>query len=210
MNGARQITNKVTTSLGPLFSAAIFLAYGNHWDVSLVQNVMLFGTSMTSLVVLLCFCFRSVREIEQVGSSNSKSTNGRTYICGRFEALSSLESLHQLAFDSTVSQVFKQDVKQDQTSIEFQSHAPSLQTPDNVLTEQWDLQMHCRTLGWHGAKAQRKQKVAPSNSNIYIRLPAESELGIHASLRVSWVFVRSLDPRFRQWKDSLQKDSDCI
>jgi len=65
INGARQITNKITTSLGPLFSAAIFLYCGNHWDVSLVQNVMLFGTGMTSLVVALCFCFRSSQEIEQ-------------------------------------------------------------------------------------------------------------------------------------------------
>eukprot|EP00913_Durusdinium_trenchii_P027721 g25994.t1 len=65
INGARQITNKVTTSLGPLFSAAIFLSYGNHWDVGLVQNVMLFGTGMTSVVVALCFFFRSTQEIEQ-------------------------------------------------------------------------------------------------------------------------------------------------
>ena len=65
VNGARQITNKVTTSLGPLFSAAIFIAYGNQWDVRLVQNVMLFGTGMTSVVVALCFCFRASEEIEQ-------------------------------------------------------------------------------------------------------------------------------------------------
>lgn len=65
INGARQITNKFTTSLGPLFSAAIFVAYGNKWDVGLVQNVMLFGTGMTSAVVALCFCFRASEEIEQ-------------------------------------------------------------------------------------------------------------------------------------------------
>lgn len=65
VNGARQITNKVTTSLGPLFSATIFIACGNTWSVDLVKNVMLFGTLMTSLTVLLCFCFRSSQEIEQ-------------------------------------------------------------------------------------------------------------------------------------------------
>ncbi|CAE6939548.1 unnamed protein product [Symbiodinium natans] len=64
-NGARQITNKVTTSLGPLISAAIFLYCGNQWDMGLVQNVMLLGTGMTSVVVALCFCFRSSLETEQ-------------------------------------------------------------------------------------------------------------------------------------------------
>lgn len=65
VNGARQITNKVTTSLGPLISAAIFLYCGNRWDVSLVQNVMLLGTAMTGFVVAMCFCFRSSLEIQQ-------------------------------------------------------------------------------------------------------------------------------------------------
>mmetsp|Transcript_52323 Transcript_52323/g.150780 ORF Transcript_52323/g.150780 Transcript_52323/m.150780 type:complete len:722 (-) Transcript_52323:292-2457(-) len=65
VNGARQITNKVTTSMGPLFSAAIFMACGNTWSIELVTNVMLFGTLMTMLTVLLCFCFRSTQEIEQ-------------------------------------------------------------------------------------------------------------------------------------------------
>lgn len=65
VNGARQITNKVTTSLGPLFSAAIFLWFGNSWNIELVQNVMLFGTMMTTFTVMLCFCFRSSQEIEQ-------------------------------------------------------------------------------------------------------------------------------------------------
>lgn len=51
--------------LDHFFSAAIFLSYGNHWDVGLVQNVMLFGTGMTSVVVALCFFFRSTQEIEQ-------------------------------------------------------------------------------------------------------------------------------------------------
>jgi len=65
VNGARQITNKVTTSMGPLFSAAIFVACGNTWSIDLVKNVMLFGTLMTSMTVMLCFCFRSMQEIEQ-------------------------------------------------------------------------------------------------------------------------------------------------
>eukprot|EP00930_Biecheleria_cincta_P070604 TRINITY_DN58233_c0_g1_i1.p1 TRINITY_DN58233_c0_g1~~TRINITY_DN58233_c0_g1_i1.p1 ORF type:complete len:783 (-),score=107.25 TRINITY_DN58233_c0_g1_i1:202-2472(-) len=65
VNGARQITNKITTSLGPLFSAAIFLSCGNSWDLGLVQNVMLLGTGMTAFTVLLCFCFRSTQEIYQ-------------------------------------------------------------------------------------------------------------------------------------------------
>lgn len=65
VNGARQITNKVTTALGPLFSAAIFIYYGNTWDIALVQRVMLIGTVWTLPVVLLTFCFRVSEEIVQ-------------------------------------------------------------------------------------------------------------------------------------------------
>eukprot|EP00931_Biecheleriopsis_adriatica_P050874 TRINITY_DN29487_c0_g2_i2.p1 TRINITY_DN29487_c0_g2~~TRINITY_DN29487_c0_g2_i2.p1 ORF type:complete len:733 (-),score=144.21 TRINITY_DN29487_c0_g2_i2:26-2041(-) len=65
VNGARQMTNKITTALGPLFSAAIFLCYGNQWDIALIQNVMLLGTGMTALSVVLCFCFRSSQEVDQ-------------------------------------------------------------------------------------------------------------------------------------------------
>lgn len=42
---------EVTTSMGPLFSAAIFVACGNTWSIDLVKNVMLFGTLMTSMTV---------------------------------------------------------------------------------------------------------------------------------------------------------------
>eukprot|EP00420_Gonyaulax_spinifera_P005050 CAMPEP_0197931522 /NCGR_PEP_ID=MMETSP1439-20131203/107212_1 /TAXON_ID=66791 /ORGANISM="Gonyaulax spinifera, Strain CCMP409" /LENGTH=727 /DNA_ID=CAMNT_0043554263 /DNA_START=51 /DNA_END=2231 /DNA_ORIENTATION=+ len=65
VNGARQIANKATTALGPLFSAALFLSFGNKWSVDLVQYVMLIGTALTILPVVLCFSFRRSQEVDQ-------------------------------------------------------------------------------------------------------------------------------------------------
>lgn len=65
VNPARQITNKFTTALGPLLSALIFLYCGNTWTIDIVVKVMIFGTVMTILPVMLCFCFRKSQEVEQ-------------------------------------------------------------------------------------------------------------------------------------------------
>jgi len=65
-NGTRQILNKLTTAMGPLFGIAMLLAYGsNHWSVPVVSTVMLVGTALTGLPVLLCFRFNRNYQIHQ-------------------------------------------------------------------------------------------------------------------------------------------------
>lgn len=66
VNSGRQVLNKLTTALGPLFSIAVILYVGGKtWTVPMMQDVMEVGTALSSIVVILCFLFNRSHEINQ-------------------------------------------------------------------------------------------------------------------------------------------------
>jgi len=64
-SSARQVTNKITSAIGPLLSIGVFYAFGNNWSMPLITFVMLVGTAFTVLPVILCFRFDRIYEVRQ-------------------------------------------------------------------------------------------------------------------------------------------------
>lgn len=70
-NGGRQVLNKLTGTLGPLFSIAMFLYVGGTtWTVPVLTTVMTAGTILTIIPVVLCFTFSRWFEVHQTINLN--------------------------------------------------------------------------------------------------------------------------------------------
>jgi len=64
----RQVLNKGTTAIGPLISLSLFCIYGNEWTLPILHFVLIFGTTLTIIVVFICFMFDDRFETRQLVS----------------------------------------------------------------------------------------------------------------------------------------------